>query len=216
MALSDDNPLSGTEELSGESHAFRDELADTEYYVDDLQEAIDAEVYDTEQLEALREIEEARNEPRKTALDALEEVTDATTEASKSDNSEDEIVEPATSTTPTTSAAERNSCGASPAIQRATQGAGATESGAEGVCLPNPYGEDTPDTVRIFVPTAMGFGGMFFPDKGVYDVAYATDPDDPSDETRGMQVKHSLESQNNPVHLSRNDPLHPNYGDEDE
>ncbi|ADJ14478.1 hypothetical protein [Halalkalicoccus jeotgali] len=197
MPLTDDHPLSGTHEQAGE--ALRDRLTETDHTVDDLREAIDTGEYTAEQLRTFRRVEMRRDDPRSTALDALDEELDVLTSGPDLATEEPDL-------TP----ADVNSSSASPAMQRAGQGAGATEAGLEGVDLPDPYASGAPETLRIFVPTAMGVAGEFYPDKGTYDVPYRTDPNG-GDDTRGMQVKLSLESENNPARLSRRDPHHPEY-----
>lgn len=165
------------------------ELDFTDDTVDELKFALDSTAFSLDELRTIREYETDSADPRSTALDAIDEkINEKTSGPDEPAGDEEE--------------SEYND------DERFPDGAGATEAGVPGVDLPNPYGDDAPATLRIFLPVAMAVGGVMFDDDGRQTIAYAT-PNDA--DVSGMRVKRTLESATNRARLARTDPLHPRY-----
>ncbi|WP_114576708.1 hypothetical protein [Saliphagus sp. LR7] len=185
--MDDDNPLADTGELPADD--LQERAIAEEPTVDELEAALEAEDYDADQIRALQQAESG-GQNRKTAHEALSAtLEDVTGDDSEADEAADE------------SDAEANNSNQSPRIQRAITGAGATGAGIESINLPDPRGDDAPDTVRIVTEAmVMSFAGQEF-EAGEHDIEYT------------VRVKQALESENNEVRLSEDDPLHPDIDD---
>jgi hypothetical protein len=197
--MADENPLTGTGDLS--PYELRDHANEESPTVAELEEAIKSEGYTLAQLKMLKDAEGTTD--RKTAYEALDGAIEDVEDGIPTLGEADSLQQSQTDTDHTMSAnesengAEANSCDEDPKIQKALKGAGATDSGTEGVCLPDPYGDDAPETVRIVTePLVMGFAGDEY-ESGEHDVDY------------NLRVKQGLETATNEVHLSESDPHYP-------
>jgi hypothetical protein len=175
----------------------------TERTVDDLRD-ISSDEHSADELRALLNDERNRtdDEPRSTAIEALEDAFDAATAGPDIDDAPVTDPSPAENTTGMDADMEELAANDGVLERKRTPGAGATTAGLPGIVLPDPYGDDAPEEVRVAVPERMTFAGDFFDEPGEHIVEYT------------MRVKTALETETNPVALAANDPLHPDYDEE--
>jgi len=175
----------------------------TERTVDDLRD-ISSDEHSADELRALLNDERNRtdDEPRSTAIEALEDAFDAATAGPDIDDAP--VTDPSPAENTTGMGADMEELAANDGVleRKRTPGAGATTAGLPGIVLPDPYGDDAPEEVRVTVPERMTFAGDFFDEPGEHAVEYT------------MRVKTALETETNPVALAANDPLHPDYDEE--
>lgn len=152
----------------------------TEYTVDELESHVETEPYSVDELRSIRAAEKAA-ENRTTALEAIDEEIDALTSG------------PTEESTTSTVSDDDNAV--------YILGAGATEQGVPGVDLPDPYGDDAPESLRIILDAAMGIAGEMIDESGEHDIPYS------------MRAKRTLEAATNTARLSPSDPRHPEHGD---
>ena len=190
MADNDDNvfesysPEMGVDEL-------RSGLAEEEYYVDDLENHLEqySGDYSAEQLQAFREVENARDDPRTTALDAIDEEFDAVTAGPDSVSASEASFD-------RQEVAERDA--ADDEYVRMFDIGNDTE-------LPMPGTNEAPAMVDVFLPSDMLFAGERR-SEGVHSVPFT------------MRVVRDLEPPR-VVHdawLAESDPYHPKYEGDDE
>ena len=175
----------------------------TERTVDDLRD-ISSDEHSADELRALLNDERNRtdDEPRSTAIEALEDAFDAATAGPDIDDAPVTDPSPAENTTGMDADMEELAANDGVLERKRAPGAGATTAGLPGIVLPDPYGDDAPEEVRVTVPERMTFAGDFFDEPGEHAVEYT------------MRVKTALETETNPVALAANDPLHPDYDEE--
>lgn len=170
--------------------------------VDAVRSSLSENNYTGDEIRAALDHERARDDPRSTAIKALEDAFDGATAGPDIDDAPVTDPSPAENTTGMDADMEELAANDGVLERKRTPGAGATTAGLPGIVLPDPYGDDAPEEVRVAVPERMTFAGDFFDEPGEHAVEYT------------MRVKTALETETNPVALAANDPLHPDYDEE--